>query len=231
MNTRIAHRQRIAGLVFMLFYLALMFALHFSAAGTGQLPFSWIALGSFAVISIINVFLAEPELISERLQFGGKRVNQKDQLLASGSFLFLLPIPLMVAGLDCGRYLWTQNYPVTLQISGVIFYNLGNLIFRWAMHSNRYFSTFVRIQEDRGHQVESGGPYQYIRHPGYAGGILSALTLPLALGSLYALAPAFVGCVGLILRTNLEDNQLKSELAGYLDYAGKVRFRLLPGIW
>jgi protein-S-isoprenylcysteine O-methyltransferase Ste14 len=231
MEIKTGFRYRIAGLVFILFYLALMFGLHFYAAGTGQLPFSWITLGSFALITFLNVFLVEPELISERLQFGGERVNQKDQLLASVSFLFLLPISLIVAGLDCGRFIWTKNLPLPLQISGVILYTLGNLLFRWAMYRNRHFSTFVRIQEDRGHQVESGGPYQYVRHPGYAGAILAALTLPLALGSLVALGPALIGCIGLILRTILEDNQLKSELAGYQEYATKVRFRLLPWVW
>ena len=231
MNIKAGGRQRIAGFIFILFYLAVLFALHFIAAGRVQLPFSWITLGTFSVINILNVFLVEPELIAERLQFGGEGVNRKDQILATATALFALPISLMIAGLDRGRFLWTQSFPVAVQIAGVVLYILGNLLFRWAMHSNRYFSTYLRIQTDRGHQVATGGPYRFVRHPGYAGAILSAVTLPLALGSLYAFPSAFIGCVGLVLRTIMEDNQLQHELAGYPEYASKVRFRLLPGIW
>jgi len=231
MKSKAGAKQKIAGLVVILFYLALLFAIHFISAGRVQLPFSWITLGSFSVISILNVFVVEPELISERLQFGGAGVNRQDQLIATASALFALPIPLMIAGLDLGRFIWTQKFPIDTQITGVILYTMGNLLFRWAMHSNRFFSTYVRIQEDRGHQVETGGPYRFVRHPGYAGAILSAITLPLALGSWYAILSSFIGCIGLFLRTILEDNHLKRELAGYLEYAGKVRFRLLPGIW
>ena len=231
MKTNTVVRQRIAGLVFVLFYLAMFFSIHFIAAATVDLPFSWIALGAYSLISILNVFLVDPDLISERLQLGGETVNREDQILASVSFAFFFPITLIIGGLDLGRYAWTPGFPFAIRVIGIILYVLGNLFSRWAMASNRYFSTFVRIQTDRGHVVESGGPYQLVRHPGYAGAILAACTLPLALGSLYALIPAIIGCIGLILRTILEDNQLKNELPGYLEYAGKIRFRLLPGIW
>jgi len=230
-NIKAGSRQQIAGFIFILFYLTLLFAAHFIAAGMIQLPFSWITLGTFSVISILNVFLVEPELISERLQFGGEGVNRKDQIIATASAMFVLPIPLIIAGLDLGRFIWTHSFPITVQIAGVILYNMGNLFFRWAMYSNRYFSTYVRIQEDRGHEVATGGPYRFVRHPGYAGAILSAVTLPLALGSLYAFLSVFIGCIGLILRTMMEDNQLRRELAGYPEYASRVRYRLLPGIW
>ena len=231
MKSNAGGRQRFAGFITILFYLAVLFAIHFIAAGVVQLPFSWITLGTYSLISILNVFLVEPDLIAERLQFGGEGVNRKDQILATTTALFGLPISLMIAGLDRGRFIWTQSFPVAIQVAGVVLYNLGNLLFRWAMNSNRYFSTYIRIQTDRGHQVATGGPYRFVRHPGYAGAILSAVTLPLALGSLYAFPSAFIGCVGLVLRTIMEDNQLRHQLAGYPEYAAKVRFRLLPGIW
>jgi protein-S-isoprenylcysteine O-methyltransferase Ste14 len=108
---------------------------------------------------------------------------------------------------------------------------LGNLFGRWAMVSNKYFSTFVRIQVDRNHKVQTGGPYRLIRHPGYAGAILAAMALPLAIGSICAIAPALVGCIGLVVRTALEDDVLIDGLKGYRDYSLKVRYRLLPGVW
>jgi protein-S-isoprenylcysteine O-methyltransferase Ste14 len=34
-----------------------------------------------------------------------------------------------------------------------------------------------------------------------------------------------------VIRTALEDRFLQVELAGYCDYARRVRYRLLPGVW
>ena len=95
---------------------------------------------------------------------GGKGVNQKDRILASLSFVFLIPITLVIAGLDIGRFHWTQSYSFIIQMVAIVLYIFGNLLGRWAMGCNKYFSTFVRIQDDRGHKVESGGPYRYIFH-------------------------------------------------------------------
>ncbi len=99
------------------------------------------------------------------------------------------------------------------------------------MVRNKYFSTFLRIQKDRDHKVVTGGPYQWVRHPGYAGVILASIALPISLGSLWALVPAILGACGFVIRTFLEDRILMEELNGYREYAHSVRFRLLPGIW
>ena len=221
----------ISGFLVILAYLTLFFTIFFLSAGTINIPAAWIALGSYAVISIINFFLVDPELVSERMQMGGKGVSQEDRVVAAVSFLFIYPITLIVAGLDVGRFHWTLPFPFVIQIIALILYTLGNLFGRWAMASNKFFSTFVRIQEDRDHKVQSGGPYRYIRHPGYAGAILAAMVLPLALGSVYAIAPALLGCIGFVVRTALEDKVLTSGLNGYREYASKVRYRLLPGVW
>jgi protein-S-isoprenylcysteine O-methyltransferase Ste14 len=151
--------------------------------------------------------------------------------LGSVSFLFMYPGTLILSGLDIGRYHWTQSYSIIVQISAIFIFVLGLLLATWAEATNKFFSTFVRIQEDRNHQVVSQGPYKYIRHPGYAGTILSAIALPLALGSFYGLMPAFIGSVGFVVRTALEDRELVHRLAGYDAYALKARYRLLPGVW
>jgi len=101
----------------------------------------------------------------------------------------------------------------------------------WALTQNRFFSPVIRVQTERGHHLITSGPYQFIRHPGYLGGAGSALCGAIALGSRWALLPA-AGVVGVLLRrTVIEDRFLRPELAGYQDYARKVRYRLLPGIW
>jgi len=99
------------------------------------------------------------------------------------------------------------------------------------MQANRFFSAVVRIQEERGHAVASGGPYRFVRHPGYVGMIAQFLVTPLTLGSLWALMPAGIAVGLYVWRTALEDRTLREELAGYQDYAARVRYRLLPGIW
>jgi protein-S-isoprenylcysteine O-methyltransferase Ste14 len=97
---------------------------------------------------------------------------------------------------------------------------------------NRFFSGTVRIQKERGHHVISTGPYAVVRHPGYAGALLTYFATPLLLDSPWTFVPVAFMAVVLIIRTDLEDRTLKHELSGYKEYATqKTRYRLLPGIW
>ncbi len=107
----------------------------------------------------------------------------------------------------------------------------GYVLGSYALIANRYFSGMVRIQTDRDHQVVSTGPYRWLRHPGYAGALLTYLATPIFLDSLWAFLPAILITIVLVIRTNLEDETLQTELAGYREYAGRVRSRLLPGVW
>ena len=101
----------------------------------------------------------------------------------------------------------------------------------WAMTVNKFFSAVVRIQADRGHVVVSAGPYQLVRHPGYAGSIVATLAIPIMLGSLWGLVPAALTTLAIVVRTGREDRMLRRELRGYQAYAARTRFRLAPGIW
>jgi len=137
---------------------------------------------------------------------------------------------LILAGLD-ERLGWAGSLPPGVQIAGLLLLAASYPLFTWAMVSNRYFSAIVRIQSDRGHVVQSGGPYRYVRHPGYLSLLVSYLMIPLALGSLWAEIPAVLLVINLLVRTTLEDRTLQNELEGYLAYASRVRYRLIPGIW
>jgi Putative protein-S-isoprenylcysteine methyltransferase len=101
----------------------------------------------------------------------------------------------------------------------------------WAMATNRFFSSDVRIQSDRGHHLITGGPYQYVRHPGYVGAVLMGLSAPLALGSWWSAAAILPALVLIIRRLRIEERLLSAELEGYAEYMQKVRYRLLPGVW
>jgi protein-S-isoprenylcysteine O-methyltransferase Ste14 len=97
--------------------------------------------------------------------------------------------------------------------------------------ANRFFSGHVRIQKERGHTVQTGGPYRFVRHPGYVSSIVSYFSYALMLGSLWALIPAALSGSLFVVRTALEDRTLQDELAGYQAYTRQTRYRLIPGIW
>ena len=101
----------------------------------------------------------------------------------------------------------------------------------WAESVNKHFEPTVRIQTERGHTVVDTGPYTIVRHPGYLAASLLVLGMPLALGSFWALIPAVISYLLLVVRTALEDRTLQDELPGYREYAERVRYRLIPGVW
>jgi protein-S-isoprenylcysteine O-methyltransferase Ste14 len=199
----------------------------FASAGTIAVLNFWLFLAIQLAGIVASFALLPPDLVRERMRPGG----QKPPLGLRLSVVVLLAA-LIIAGLDRGRFHWSDDVPPWLQ--GLSFAGLAAsyaFVF-WAMAVNRFFSSIVRIQADRGQHVVAGGPYAYIRHPGYLGGIVLALCSGPALGSWLATA-IFVlsGVPFLIHRAVIEDRVLRAELAGYADYAGRVRWRLMPGIW
>ena len=142
-----------------------------------------------------------------------------------------LSFPLViVAGLD-HRFGWSPAFSTWLNISGIFLIALGFAFAAWALAENRFFSTLMRIQTDRGHVVCDSGPYRIVRHPGYAGNLLATPGIALALGSAWTLIPVGVALVVAVIRTALEDRTLQNELPGYQEYTSRVRYRLLPGIY
>jgi protein-S-isoprenylcysteine O-methyltransferase Ste14 len=189
---------------------------------------AWAYLGVGLGILVINAVILPAELIAERGQPGGN-VKRWDRVLTTLAQVPTLGVQV-VAGLD-ERFGWSPQSTPAIHLVGLAFFVLGQGLFSWAMASNKFFSTAVRIQMDRGHTVATSGPYRYVRHPGYTGFIVSFLGTALALGSLWAIIPAgLIACL-LVVRTALEDRTLQDELPGYKEYAQRVRYRLLPGIW
>lgn len=135
-----------------------------------------------------------------------------------------------VAGLD-HRYNWSPDFPLWLNVIGFTLIALGYAFAAWAVVENRFFYSVVCIQTDRGHRVCDSGPYRFVRHPGYAGNILPLFGIVLALGTVWTLIPAAIASVIAVIRTVLEDQVLQEELPGYRDYAQRVRYRLIPGIY
>jgi protein-S-isoprenylcysteine O-methyltransferase Ste14 len=171
-----------------------------------------------------------PGLLAERQSIENiKSAKAWDKVLAPLMALSLGFPLVIVAGLD-HRYGWSPVFPPGLMVIGFTLITLGYAFAAWALAENRFFSSVVRIQMDRGHVVCDRGPYRIVRHPGYAGNILALPGMALALSSVWTLIPAAVALIIAVIRTVLEDRTLQEELPGYREYARRVRYRLIPGI-
>jgi protein-S-isoprenylcysteine O-methyltransferase Ste14 len=198
------------------------------AAGESSVAL-WLYVGLWSAFILVTSFTVDPDLIRERRRPGPGR---QGSLLRAGLFTASIGVShLIIAGLDVGRLHWSDTVPTGLHVVGFVGLVASFGLFGWATAVNRFFSSVVRIQRDRGHHVVLAGPYRYVRHPGYTATIGFCLCSPLALGSWLSLLPNLVGIGALVWRTVFEDRLLTEELEGYRAYAERVRSRLLPGVW
>jgi protein-S-isoprenylcysteine O-methyltransferase Ste14 len=172
-----------------------------------------------------------PGLMAERARsLKASDVKAWDKVLAP-LLALSVSFPLVtVAGLD-HRFGWSAVFPIWLNIAGILLIALGYAFAVWALAENRFFSSMVRIQTDRGHVVCDSGPYRIVRHPGYAGNLLAMPGIVLALNSSWTLIPVGIAVVVAVIRTALEDRTLQEELPGYREYTSRVRYRLVPGVY
>jgi len=172
-----------------------------------------------------------PGLEADRMRFGrGQPVKPWDRVLAPLMAFSVLYLLVIVGGLD-HRYAWTTPFPTWVSVVGLLLCALGYGFGAWALVENRFFTSTVRIQTERGHQVCDSGPYRFVRHPGYAGSLLSVVGIPLALNTQWAFVAAGFALIVSVVRTVLEDHTLMEELSGYREYARRVPYRLFPGLW
>lgn len=202
----------------------------------GRLDWFW----GWVLLAIVAAFLAahplilipiNPELLAQRekgLREEGVKTWDRWVAFFGGGILPILS--WIVAGLDV-RFGWTGPLSLAVHLCGLVVMVLGYALFLWAMACNAFFAEGVRIQSERGHTVATGGPYRFVRHPGYSGAILSFMATPFLLGSLWSLIPVLAGSALYVVRTALEDRTLRAELPGYEAFTHQTRYRLLPGVW
>lgn len=211
--------------------LALMGVALFWSAGRVDWWPGWAALtviAAWMVATAIIIFFFYPALLADRL---GPSPESKRWDIAIMNLLYLVTLlRYIIAGLD-QRYGWTDGFPLAVQLAGLAVCILGYALFTWATASNPFFSRIVRIQVERGQRVAAGGPYRWLRHPGYLGAIAYELAVAFLLASWPALLFGAVNAGLFILRTALEDRTLLTDLPGYSEYARRVRWRLLASIW
>jgi protein-S-isoprenylcysteine O-methyltransferase Ste14 len=203
----------------------------FLAVGRLSWGWGWLFLGIYFISVLINsVFMlrTSPETVAERGR--PKEMRNWDKVVGGLWSLFQFLLLPVVAGLDV-RFRWAPEPSLSWHLAGAAAFSAGLGLFGWAMISNAFFSTVVRIQTDRGQTVSRAGPYRYVRHPGYLGAVVQSLAIPFLLGSWWSLIPGIAAAALMVIRTRFEDQALQAELNGYSDFAKQVRYRLVPGIW
>ena len=204
----------------------------FLAAGRLDISRAWLAFGIHFLGAIAGAMLMwrfAPGLANQRASVRQGTKTWDKVILTIYFFLVLLVIPA-TAGLDVGRYRWSQ-LGINYALAGVALYGAFFLLLYWAMLINEHFEGTSRIQNDRGHRVIMNGPYRLVRHPGYVAMMFACLSDSFIIGSLYSLIPSISAIVVAVIRTVLEDRMLQTELEGYSAYAQKTKYRLIPGIW
>ena len=195
---------------------------------------AWIFLVLFVTAGIVGRIWAEhrhPGIMAERSNYSkAQDVKSWDKVFAPLMALSLSFPLVIVAGLD-HHFVWSPHFPIWMNVLGFVLITFGYGFGAWALIENRFFSSLVRIQKDREHEVCSSGPYRFVRHPGYAGSVLALPGIVLALASMWTLIPVLIAIIIAVIRTELEDRTLQEELKGYKEYVQRVRYRLIPGIY
>lgn len=198
----------------------------FAPAGTLDIGSFWIYLGICGAVLGYRAYSFNPELANERFRPGGTRLSPVYLLIPAR-----LIVHWVIAGLDRGRFHWSDTVPMSVQIAALIIFALCWVVIIWAVRVNQFFSSIPRIQSDRNHHVITAGPYGWVRHPGYAAGIIATLVSGIALGSWFAAVAGAIGVPFLLRRARNEDMLLRAQLFGYAEYAHRVRYRIMPYVW
>jgi protein-S-isoprenylcysteine O-methyltransferase Ste14 len=208
------------------FYAALCFAA-LCLAGSFDLPFFYLVFGSQLFVGNIASLTLHPDLIAERIKPRGKDKDPVGTPLIS----FLWMSQFLIACMDVGHWHRFDNVPVVVQVAALLLMTAAWSIVLWSMLTNMYFSSAIRLQQDRGQTVIDTGPYGWMRHPGYAFSVIGFLTEGVALGSWLTIVPALLIVAHLAYRTVLEEKMLQPGLPGYSEYSQRVRFKWIPGLW
>lgn len=193
--------------------------------GNARDPWLWAYVATFAVVGLFAIGAMDDDLVRERFSPpdpGADRLSLR--------FVRLTALLHVVVGILDSRFGWT-HVPAPLRAVGLMGFAACFLLILRAALANKFFSSVVRIQSERGHRVVDTGPYRTIRHPGYAAMLPVAQFSALALGSWLAFLAAFAYSALVLKRVRFEDRFLHQHLSGYTAYADRVRYRLIPHVW
>ena len=213
-------------------FLVAIGTLLFVSAGSLDWPAAWLFLAVSAILGpACGWWLArtDPALLAERM----RPTFQADQPASDKKFMliFMAALPMWLVAIGLDRRVHGLDVPLVLQMLGLAMYLLSIAFIMWVFRENSFAAPVVKIQAERHHRVVSSGPYAFVRHPMYSGIMLFFVGVPLLLGSWWgvAIAPLFAVLFG--IRARIEERALVEGLPGYADYAARVRYRLVPGLW
>jgi protein-S-isoprenylcysteine O-methyltransferase Ste14 len=214
------------------FFLAAMGALLFVSAGTLRWPGAWAFLATSAVLGpACGLWLAktDPALLAERMRLTAR----DEQPAADKKFMLVFATAALIwfvaMGLD--RRLHASDVPLALQTLGLALYLLSTGFIMWVFRVNSFAAPVIKVQAARDHRVISSGPYAWVRHPMYSSVMLFFFGAPLLVGSWWGVLMAPLFAVLFAVRAGIEERALVAGLPGYADYAARVRYRLVPGVW
>lgn len=197
----------------------------------------WWQAWTFAALTVSGFFISRllasrkhPGLLDERAKFFDHKDTEPFDRILSPIVGFAPALVPVCAGFEV-QFIGELTKPLVIDVMALVAFVGGYAFGSWAMVENRFFSTTVRIQTERGHVVVDTGPYRIVRHPGYSGALLVFVATPVLFGTPWTALLSAALCVALIIRTALEDRALREKLQGYDEYATRTRFRLVPGLW
>lgn len=210
---------------------AITFLFLFVAAGTiNYFPgLIYLFISLLALILHYTVLTPDKGLLEER---SNPKSNTKEWDKKVLGLLGILTIVIYItAGLDTGRYHTSPVLPLYFMYIGVLMTFAGQIIFMLAQKQNKFFSSVVRIQTDRGHAVHQHGLYSIVRHPAYLGMIIQSIGFIFLFRSLWTIIPVALSIFLIIYRTYREDLVLQNELPDYKTYQNNTKYRLVPFVW
>jgi protein-S-isoprenylcysteine O-methyltransferase Ste14 len=211
----------------LIFGLGIMALLLFLPAGTWHYWHAWLLLALLFVPMVcmgIVMLIFSPELLSKRLNNKEKEQTQKHVVALSG-LMFIAGF--MLCGFDY-RFVWSQ-VPVWVVVVASLLFLLGYMLYAEVLRENAYLSRTIEVQDDQ--QLIDTGLYSIVRHPMYTATLLMFLSMPLVLGSWWALLIFSIYPILIIKRIQNEEQVLAKGLKGYVDYQRRVRWRLMPWVW
>ncbi|MBV9712685.1 MAG: isoprenylcysteine carboxylmethyltransferase family protein [Ktedonobacteraceae bacterium] len=202
----------------------------FLPAGTFNYWQAWVFIVVFMItMSVFGVYfsITDPALV-ERRKHAGPAAEQSmlQKIVITILFVGLAALPVLSA-LD-HRFGWSQ-VPWPVSWIGDALLVLSFIMFYFVFRVNSYGASNIQVEQDQ--KVISTGPYAFVRHPMYDGSIVMVLSIPLALGSWWALVLLIIIMAMLVIRILDEEKVLAKDLPGYIEYGQKVRYRLVPYLW